>query len=95
MFLVVYVDDFKLAGPEKNLEKGWQLIRQRVRTEHPTPLGKYLGCTHVETSRVVDMSSPSSAPFLWPVPLPVRPGSGASPVSARGMVLTVTGVIPW
>ena len=43
LFLVVYVDDFKLAGPVKNLDKGWQLIRQRVRTEDPTPLGKYLG----------------------------------------------------
>jgi len=84
LFLVVYVDDFKLAGPVKNLDKGWQLIRQRVRTEDPTLLEKYLGCTHVETSRVVDMSSPQFAPFMWPVPLPERHGSGASAASARG-----------
>eukprot|EP00975_Prorocentrum_lima_P029499 6192974-Prorocentrum_lima.AAC.1 len=27
LFLVVYVDDFKLAGPKANLAKGWKLIR--------------------------------------------------------------------
>ena len=80
----MYVDDFKLAGPTGNLNKGWGLIRQKVRTEDPTPLGKYLGCSHVETSRVVDMSSPEFAPFIWPVPIGMRPNSKASPASAQG-----------
>ena len=26
LFLVVYVDDFKMSGPSGNLEKGWSLI---------------------------------------------------------------------
>ena len=42
LFLVVYVDDFKLAGPTKSLPEGWQLIRKKVRMEEPTPLGNYL-----------------------------------------------------
>ena len=46
LMLVVYVDDFKLAGPKGNLGPGWDLIRKGVRTEDPTPAGKYLGCDH-------------------------------------------------
>ena len=95
LFLVIYVDDFKLAGPVNKLSKGWSLIRQRVRTEDPIPLGKYLGCTHLETSRSVDMSSPLFAPFLWPVPVPARPDSGTSPVSGRGDDADESGVDPW
>ena len=26
LFLVVYVDDFKLSGPSENLQKGWKLL---------------------------------------------------------------------
>jgi hypothetical protein len=51
LFLVVYVDDFKLSGPIPNLARGWQLIRRHIRTEDPTPTGKYLGCDH-RVSRV-------------------------------------------
>ena len=40
LFLVVYVDDFKFAGPAHHLAKGWSLIREQVRMEPPTPLGK-------------------------------------------------------
>ena len=53
LMLVVYVDDFKLAGPTASMQKGWQLIRQKIKTEEPTPVGKYLGCDHkVSTRRV-------------------------------------------
>jgi hypothetical protein len=46
LFLVVYVDDFKLAGPARNLPTGWELIRQKVRMESPTPLGKWTYSDH-------------------------------------------------
>ena len=29
LVLVVYVDDFKLAGPKNNLNKGWELLREK------------------------------------------------------------------
>ena len=41
LLLAVYVDDFKLAGPEPNHEKGWELIGKRI--------DMYLGCDHVVT----------------------------------------------
>ena len=58
LFLVIYVDDFKLAGPENNLAEGWRLIRgdanndggKGLMTEDPTPLGQYLGCNHIQGS---------------------------------------------
>jgi hypothetical protein len=41
LFLVVYVDDFKMSGPQKTISKGWSLIRAGVKTEDPTVTGKY------------------------------------------------------
>ena len=46
LFLTVYVDDFKMAGPSANLARGWKMIRQHITTGDPTPLGLYLGCEH-------------------------------------------------
>lgn len=44
LLLVIYVDDLKLAGPEKNLAKGWELLRGVLRIVPETDLGLYLGC---------------------------------------------------
>ena len=49
LFLVVYVDDFKLSGPEGNLAKGWDLIQSGIATDAPHPMDLFLGCKH-ETS---------------------------------------------
>ena len=55
LFLVVYVDDFKLAGPSKNLERGWTLVRKGLQMENPTPIGVFLGCNHrVSDIRLAD-----------------------------------------
>jgi len=72
LFVVVYVDDFKMAGPTKNLQKGWELVRKEIRIEPPTPLGKYLGCNHVVTDRVFDISVPEHSMFEWPIRVPVK-----------------------
>ena len=44
---MVYVDDFKMAGPTENLTKGWEIIRSSIKTDDPQPPGKCLGCNHV------------------------------------------------
>eukprot|EP00972_Heterocapsa_arctica_P112592 16432675-Heterocapsa_arctica.AAC.1 len=46
LHLVIYVDDFKLAGPTCNLKKGWSLLMEGLTIEPPTPVGVYLGCGH-------------------------------------------------
>ena len=46
LFLVVYVDDFKMSGPKDALVKGWEMIRARIKTEPPTLACRYLGCEH-------------------------------------------------
>ena len=46
LMLTVYVDDFKMSGPEKNLQKGWALFRQELNLEDPAPANLYLGCLH-------------------------------------------------
>ena len=45
--LVVYVDDFKMAGPSGSLPKAWQLIRSGIDAEKAEKLGSnYRGCEH-------------------------------------------------
>ena len=46
LILVVYVDDFKMAGPISNLAKGWVSLRGEIKMEDPEPFGTYLGCDH-------------------------------------------------
>jgi hypothetical protein len=48
LLLTVYVDDFKLAGPEENLEKGWALLRQQIDIGPSSRVGMYLGCSIVK-----------------------------------------------
>jgi len=54
LMLSVYVDDFKLAGPRENLARGWLLIRSRIKTDDPTPVGRAFGCEHKVTQRSVN-----------------------------------------
>ena len=44
---MVYVDDFKMAGPSVNFAKGWSLIRQKFKYDEPHALTKCLGCEHL------------------------------------------------
>ena len=46
LLLIIYVDDFKLAGPRTNIRQGWSLVSKGLKIEPPTPLGVYLGCGH-------------------------------------------------
>ena len=51
LMLIVYVDDFKLAGPKCNLAAGWKLIRDKVKTDQPHAVDVFLGCKHEAFSR--------------------------------------------
>ena len=52
--LVAYVGNFKLAGPTKNLKKGWALLRGGILIEPEQPIGPegrvYLGCRQIVSS---------------------------------------------
>ena len=50
--LVVYLDDFKLAGPTENMDKAWASIRRAVNIGDPEPYDRYFGCQHVEFNNV-------------------------------------------
>jgi hypothetical protein len=52
VFLVVYVDDFKAAGPTAAVHKVWDMIRQGIRIGKTEPAGLYLGCKHVVTTQI-------------------------------------------
>ena len=63
LFLVIYVDDFKMAGPKDKLHLGWDLIKRDSKTttglniESPGPLGLFLGCKHEQSERVLPGTS--------------------------------------
>ena len=44
LVLVVYVDDFKMAGPQQNLAQGWSMLRRHLKIEPETGLDMYLCC---------------------------------------------------
>ena len=63
LLLVIYVDDFKMAGPTNNLAKGWKLIESVIDMDPPEPFGRYFGCNHFEKTGV---KLPRSAhPFAY------------------------------
>lgn len=47
LFLLVYVDDFKLSGPAQNLPLGWSLIAKHITLDEAKEVSFFLGCTHV------------------------------------------------
>ena len=58
LFLVIYVDDFKMAGPKNNLSSGWSLLQKGLVIETPVPIGVHLGCGHEEgTMKVGDIAA--------------------------------------
>ena len=52
LMLVVYVDDFKMAGPTKNMGEGWKGINSVLDMDPSEALGRYFGCNHVEQQQV-------------------------------------------
>ena len=50
--LVVYVDDFKIAGPSANMEKAWASIKAAVNSGDPEPYDRYFGCMHREFENI-------------------------------------------
>eukprot|EP00959_Pyramimonas_sp_CCMP1952_P171747 3588835-Pyramimonas_sp.AAC.1 len=60
LFLITYVDDFKLAGPADKLAQGWKLLQsptlncpKGIEIDPPTAVGRYLGCEHRLSTQLV------------------------------------------
>ena len=58
MFLVVYVDDFKMHGPAKYMDAMWAEMRSHIDMDPPTQLDKFLGCKH--TMHTFDGAPPTT-----------------------------------
>ena len=61
LLLVIYVDDFKMAVPEKNMEEGWKLLGEVIDMGPAEVLGSYFGCMRREETQV--KLPPSAHPF--------------------------------
>ena len=53
LLLVIYVDDFKMAGPKENMQKGWDGINQVLDMDPAEVFGRYFGCNHHEGEQVM------------------------------------------
>ena len=47
LLLMVYVDDFKMAGPSGHLEACWESITEGIKLVGTGLVPTYLGCDHV------------------------------------------------
>ena len=45
-FMIVYVDDFKMAGPKDNLAEAWKTVRKDIRVGEPANVVHFLGVKH-------------------------------------------------
>jgi len=54
VLLIVYVDDFKMSGPEASMAKAWEKLRKGLVIEDPSPAGKFLGCNNVIIRHTVE-----------------------------------------
>ena len=63
LLLVVYVDDFKMAGPIESMSKGWKLIASKIDMDTPGQVNRYLGCDHVQEKNV--FLSKDDHPFAY------------------------------
>ncbi len=48
LLLIIYVDDFKLAGPSANLESGRALLRTKLPIGPEGPLSMHLDCNQTK-----------------------------------------------
>ena len=49
MFLIIYVDDLKLAGKKTNFKEAWRRITDGgIKLDEPTPVDHFLGCRHIK-----------------------------------------------
>ena len=48
LLLVIYVDDFKMAGPKANMKKDWDGINSVLDMDPAEVLGRYFGCNRHE-----------------------------------------------
>ena len=44
--LMIYVDDFTMAGPEEALSEAWTLLQENLQLEEPGVLTKFLGVNY-------------------------------------------------
>ncbi len=63
LMLMIYVDAFKLAGPKKSLQIGWDLLRARIDMDGPSHFGPVLGCHHVVRTEIVNGKSVQTMPY--------------------------------
>ena len=59
--LVIYVDDFKVAGPKDSMKEAWALLRSgsdKLDMDDPQSLDSYLGCKH----HIIPAKAPDGTP---------------------------------
>ena len=90
LFLIVYVDDFKMSGPEENLKKGWDPILSTSKTapkgidmDNPEPVGRYLGCEHRISERWIDWQGTNPTVLDPPPPKKPPPKQRGRPKGAK------------
>ena len=56
----VYVDDFKMAGPQESMSNGWQVVSTKIDMDTPGKVNRYMGCV---VGTVYPLPSEITTPF--------------------------------
>ena len=51
--MILYVDDFRLSGPTNSMKTAWETITRHVKISVPEKSGKFLGCDHKCSTKVL------------------------------------------
>ena len=51
--LILYVDDFRIAGPAVNMKKAWETISRNIKIGAIEDSGKFLGCDHKLSEKII------------------------------------------
>ena len=96
LFLIIYVDDFKLSGPAGKLAEGWRLLKEPsegcpkgIEMDDPTDVGRYLGCEHHVYTKSVEWHGELPTVLDPPPPKPKKTPMG----TIRGVLRTKRGVV--
>ena len=51
--MILYVDDFRIAGPKKHMTAAWKTISKNIKLGEPEASGKFLGCNHELSETII------------------------------------------
>ena len=93
VMLSIYVDDFKMAGPLKEVERAWVDLKAKIELDGIGAVDQYLGCKHCEHVAEVPADYDFAGPPLVGGDRPPKAKSGEPSKTVRYLEYDMEDVI--